>query len=869
MFAKEMITLNTINNQGSWNAIATALNLNFDQIIVELEKLNTLATHFVGYYEAVARLTENHPNPAPGTIAWVGTPYPGTVYIVDDEGEWSDTGEVPATGGLSADQLESAMQSLQATVASLQTALQNALNEASAARTEATAALNTVKLVQQTVQQLPEEYAELLRRIRGTSEQSDPVGDPFRLLGNISDIAELNTLLSGLHSTKPADGFEGTFRVRQGNDTYHIESHCIYYVDDKWLQVIRGLLAASPDGATLVRSSAWNILYRTFNGTSWSAWSAFATAADVKRGAESQAASEAELLRRIQGISEQSNPSTDPFRLLGKAASIDDITEWLDGLHSASAADAKGGSFRILYGDSPIYVENFVLNYATEEWVQTVRGRFAPSPNGASLVLSRNFALLWRCYSGGAWGAWKPFDGNGVGQALADNGERFNDYTNNTAGTYGHAEGCRTQAGPYGHAEGNQTVAADTAHAEGYLTKASGLFAHAEGTGGTADGFCAHVEGNGNTAADTAHAEGYQTKARGTCSHTEGAHTLTENDCEHAQGHYNRSNDGTLHSVGIGTSETDRKNAVEVMDDGRIFLLGVGEFDGTNPGESSPVAEVLKQAANAKTELLLRLQGTSEQSDPSKDPFLFLGNFQEWSEMLAAIDNLHGNDDEWTRRTGTFRLSFQGVRYQVTNTPTYILGDQYTQTLSGPLKLDGDGQPVLSQDYGVVWRKHRYDNAAWSWSAWTRLSDGQDMASFTGSLLSLSARLTDLEARIGELTGATEPEDRVYIRSLGNYNTWAEFLTVLDGLHSTEAGNDRHGLFRIGHQGVWFYVKNTALHVLGDQYLQVIDGLLTRQADGTLARGDSYGIYSRRHGVTDGVAAWTPFEKYTTELIIE
>ena len=39
----------------------------------------------------------------------------------------------------------------------------------------------------------------------------------------------------------------------------------------------------------------------------------------------------------------------------------------------------------------------------------------------------------------------------------------------------------------------------------------------------------------------------------------------------------------TLHSIGIGVSDSSRKNAVEVMEDGRMFVKGVGNYDGTDP----------------------------------------------------------------------------------------------------------------------------------------------------------------------------------------------------------------------------------------------------------------------------------------------
>lgn len=134
-------------------------------------------------------------------------------------------------------------------------------------------------------------------------------------------------------------------------------------------------------------------------------------------------------------------------------------------------------------------------------------------------------------------------------------------------------------AGANSHAEGKETIAGDpenpntagkgkAAHAEGYKTKAT---------------------------VDFAHAEGNYTTANGNASHTEGYYTVANNSVEHAEGQYNKStktsntygNSGnTQHSVGIGNSDTNRKNAFEIMQNGDAYLYGVGGYDGTNASAS-------------------------------------------------------------------------------------------------------------------------------------------------------------------------------------------------------------------------------------------------------------------------------------------
>ena len=170
-------------------------------------------------------------------------------------------------------------------------------------------------------------------------------------------------------------------------------------------------------------------------------------------------------------------------------------------------------------------------------------------------------------------------------------------------GNYAHAEGDNTLAeGTASHAEGTSTSGtSNSAHAEGHFTKADDDYAHAEGNRTWANAEAAHVEGNGTYAeGNSAHAEGYQTsaltsyshaegsntEANGGSSHAEGVGTITNNEAEHADGKYNKSHNlgatstNTRHSIGVGSSTSNRKNAIEVMENGDVYLSGVGNYDG-------------------------------------------------------------------------------------------------------------------------------------------------------------------------------------------------------------------------------------------------------------------------------------------------
>lgn len=206
-----------------------------------------------------------------------------------------------------------------------------------------------------------------------------------------------------------------------------------------------------------------------------------------------------------------------------------------------------------------------------------------------------------------------------------------------------HAEGNRTQAtGKYSHVEGDYTVASNrdahaegwytnatgrAAHAEGLYTDATGEYSHAEGWGletlhNLASGQGSHVEGIGTKAINKgAHAEGYGSQqapntASGYGSHAEGCLTLAQNQSEHAEGSANVSHKAsddagnagnTQHSIGIAFGDntgTYRKNAVEVMQNGDYYLLGVGGYQGTDTKVQNASIKTLQEVINGKGDAL-------------------------------------------------------------------------------------------------------------------------------------------------------------------------------------------------------------------------------------------------------------------------
>ena len=98
----------------------------------------------------------------------------------------------------------------------------------------------------------------------------------------------------------------------------------------------------------------------------------------------------------------------------------------------------------------------------------------------------------------------------------------------------------------------------------------------------------------------------------------------TTNEGEHASGKYNQSNNNTIHSVGIGTSTDDRKNAEEIhYNSGDKYVIGIGGYDGTNSVEAGvkTVQTVVNESINQITISYLKLKELRDASQlvPGKE----------------------------------------------------------------------------------------------------------------------------------------------------------------------------------------------------------------------------------------------------------
>ena len=107
------------------------------------------------------------------------------------------------------------------------------------------------------------------------------------------------------------------------------------------------------------------------------------------------------------------------------------------------------------------------------------------------------------------------------------------------------------------------------------------------------------------------HAEVGNCRSLGNYSHTEGYLTIAENHYEHAQGALNVSHASidnaedkcTIHSIGIGKEPLQRKNAVEVMQNGDVYINGIGGYDGVNLNSADTIQKIICDLVHEINEL--------------------------------------------------------------------------------------------------------------------------------------------------------------------------------------------------------------------------------------------------------------------------
>lgn len=129
---------------------------------------------------------------------------------------------------------------------------------------------------------------EFIKRLQGTSEDSDALHDPHKWLGGVEDDGGLNALLDGLHGSGEAGKQKaGFFRGDYDGSPFMVESIPINYTEDTWVQSVRGRFVPVYQGTvdkikTLTCSNTeYNILWRVCEKGTWGTWNSMTDAPTI------------------------------------------------------------------------------------------------------------------------------------------------------------------------------------------------------------------------------------------------------------------------------------------------------------------------------------------------------------------------------------------------------------------------------------------------------------------------------------------------------------------------------------------------------------------------------------------------------------
>ena len=174
------------------------------------------------------------------------------------------------------------------------------------------------------------------------------------------------------------------------------------------------------------------------------------------------------------------------------------------------------------------------------------------------------------------------------------------------------------------------------------------------------------------------------------------------------------SSTATLFSVGNGTDHDSRKNIIELKADGTVYINGVGQYDGTNPGEATDIADEFQGIHDDITGLnedVDRIDNTIESIHISEDDknliYTLLVDGQERGTINIPRDQFLKNVS-YNEETNNLEFTFivrgennEEVEKQVNVNMTdlediYSAGDGLNlENKQFSVKVDADTQPYI------------------------------------------------------------------------------------------------------------------------------------------------------------------------------
>lgn len=115
-----------------------------------------------------------------------------------------------------------------------------------------------------------------------------------------------------------------------------------------------------------------------------------------------------ELLKRIQGVSDNSNSAKDPFKFLGTFTRVTggDFLNALNAMHG-TASGVYDGYWRALIGASPVEIYNFAIYYKDDRWIQVLKSPYKWGDGDFDIIHDTRYRTIYRIHENGAWGEWR------------------------------------------------------------------------------------------------------------------------------------------------------------------------------------------------------------------------------------------------------------------------------------------------------------------------------------------------------------------------------------------------------------------------------------------------------------------------------
>lgn len=244
---------------------------------------------------------------------------------------------------------------------------------------------------------------ELNKQIKGISNNTNPLTDPFKFLGSFSSMDNAIIELDKLHSTSSTSQKEGIWRFDVGRKICEVKCIPIHYSTDRWMQVLESPFRYNTEQNTfdLTKNLRYRTIYRLCENGTWHIWQ------DTEEKIEN------ELNLRLQGNSINSNAALDPFKLLGTFTNPNDATlvNALNNLHSTNRNDGYEGVWRINVLNKPSILYNFAMDYTQDKWIQSMITVYSPhtSPN-YMFGINNKINILYRTFNiekNQEWSKWR------------------------------------------------------------------------------------------------------------------------------------------------------------------------------------------------------------------------------------------------------------------------------------------------------------------------------------------------------------------------------------------------------------------------------------------------------------------------------